>query len=279
MRRNNEDRLLGGHKPTPTEETPQRGPNPMDFVTPSDVVDLPSKGRYPDGHPLKGCDTIEIRHMTAKDEDILTSRSLLKKGLAIDRLIQNLIVDKRINAQHLYIGDRNAIIIHARAAAYGIEYKTKITCPNCGELSKFKFSLTNCTVYHGDDTEDLDISDLGDGTFEVELPLSTIKTVIRPLMGLDELEMIKNTKSKDALENLITKQMKRFVVSFNGYDDDRTVNYVIENMVATDSRYLRDCFRLISPDIILKDDFVCRECGHEEVMSVPFGADFFWPDR
>ena len=74
------------------------------------------------GHPLCGKDSIEIRYMTAKDEDVLTNRSLLKKGLAIDRLIQNLIIDKDINARHLYVGDRNAIIVFARASAYGKDY-------------------------------------------------------------------------------------------------------------------------------------------------------------
>jgi len=115
---------MTGHKPTPTEDTPVRGPNPMDFVTPTEFVDLPSLGKYPEGHPLKGKESIEIKYMTAKDEDILTSRSLLKKGMAIDRLINNLIKDQNIDPAHLYIGDRNAIIIHARASAYGTDYKT-----------------------------------------------------------------------------------------------------------------------------------------------------------
>ena len=81
---------MGGHKPQPTEDTPKMA-NPLDFVTPTEFVELPSKGRYPTGHPLCGQDTIEIKYMTAKDEDILTNRSLLKKGLAINRLITNLI--------------------------------------------------------------------------------------------------------------------------------------------------------------------------------------------
>ena len=82
MKRNNQDRMMGGHKPEKTEDAPQMA-NPLDFVMPTEFVDLPSKGRYPAGHPLCGQDTIEIRYMTAKDEDILTNRSLLKKGLAI----------------------------------------------------------------------------------------------------------------------------------------------------------------------------------------------------
>ena len=278
MRRNNEDRLMGGHKPNPTEDAPQM-PNPMDFVTPSEFVDLPSKGRYPPGHPLCGQDSIEINYMTAKDEDILTSRSMLKKGIAIDRLIQNLIKDKSIDSKSLYIGDRNAILIHARASAYGQEYKTKVTCPSCGEQNKTVFDLSEFNSYHGDDLEGTDIKQGENCTFIVELPLSKIVTKFRPLIGSDELQMVSAGKRKDALENLVTKQMKQFVISFNEYTDKSTVNYVIDNMVATDSKYLRDCFRVISPDVTIIDGFECRHCDHQEEMTVPFGADFFWPDR
>lgn len=277
MRRNNEDRLMGGHKPTPSEDAPQM-PNPMDFVTPTQFVDLPSKGRYPEGHPLKGKDSIEIRYMTAKDEDVLTNRSLLKKGIAIDRLIQNLIVDKSINARHLYVGDRNAIIVFARASAYGADYKAKVQCPACGEQSKFQFDLGDYEMFDGNDTEETDIEYKGDGTFTTTLPLSKIVARIRPLMGQDEIDLVSSGKGKDVTNDMITKQMKHFVVDFNGYEDQKTIDYVVDNMVAIDSRYIRDCFKLISPDIVMNQDFVCKHCEHKEVMSVPFGTDFFWPD-
>ncbi len=278
MKRNNEDRLMKGHKPISTEDAPMMA-NPMDFVTPSEFVTLPSKGRYPEGHPLHGKDTIEIKYMTAKDEDTLTNRSLLKKGLAIDRLIQNLIKEPGINARSLYIGDRNSIIIHARAAAYGVDYRTSVQCPACGEISKFKFDLNDYEEYDGNDIEDLDIVDNEDGTFTTTLPLSNIVARIRPLTGQDELEMVAGGKAKDSEKDLITKQMKRFVVDFNGYSEANTIYYVVDNMVATDSRYLRDCFKIISPDIKMEQDFTCKHCDHEEVMTVPFGTDFFWPDR
>ncbi len=76
-RRNNEDRVMGGHKPTPSEDAPPMG-NPMDFVTPSKFVMLASRRRYSEGHPLHGEESIEYKYMTAKDEDVLTNRSLLK---------------------------------------------------------------------------------------------------------------------------------------------------------------------------------------------------------
>lgn len=276
MKRNNEDRLMGGHKPTPSEEVSQM-PNPMDFVAPTQFVDLPSKGRYPQGHPLFQKDSIEIKYMTAKDEDILTNKSLLKKGIAIDRLIQNLIFDKSISGQSLYLGDRNSILIHARAMAYGSDYKTGAQCPACGETTKFKFDLSDYDSYDGNEYDEDVVKNNNDGTFMVTLPLSKILARIRPMIGEDEVKLMEDSKVKDASDNILTRQMKRFCVSFNGYEDQKTIDYVCDNMVATDSKFLRNVFKEISPDIIMEQQFKCKHCDHEEVMPVPFGTDFFWP--
>jgi len=278
MKRNNQDRTMTGHKPQSTEETPQMA-NPLDFVTPTEFVELPSKGRYPTGHPLCGQDTIEIRYMTARDEDILTNRALLKKGLAIERLLTNLIKNNSIDASSLYVGDRNAILIYARASAYGNMYKTKVTCPGCTEISKHGFDLNEHHTYHGDDIEDTGIISNDGITFTTTLPLSTIEAEIRPLVGSDEIAMAKKNKNIKSMTSLVTDQIRYFVVSFNGYTDKKTINLVIDNMTAMDSKHLRNTFKVISPDLQIKDNFECPSCGHEEEMTVPFGADFFWPNE
>lgn len=279
MRRNNEDRLSGGHKPTPTEDPPKMA-NPLDFITPTEFVELPSKGRYPTGHPLSGQDNIEIRYMTAKDEDILTSRALLKQGVAIDRLIQNLITNKEIKAKDLYIGDRNAIIVYARASAYGSIYKTNVTCPACSETSAHKFNLEDHNIYHGNEWGDYEIEATDHGTFTTTLPLTKIVAEIRPLIGSDEAIMVREMKKdKKGEQGLVTSQMKKFCLSFNGHKDSSTVHQVIEHLTAVDSRYLRGVFAAVSPDLSIKSEFQCPSCDHEEEMTVPFGADFFWPDR
>jgi len=275
MRRNNEERALRGHTPNQTEEVPVL-PNPMDFIKPTQLVELPSRGMYPDGHPLHQQDTIEINYMTAKDEDILTNRSLLRKGLAIDKLIQNLITDKSIDARSLYVGDRNSIMIYARAAAYGEDYKTKIQCPACTKVSKFSFDLSTHDTY----TPDYDMEDLtnnGDGSFTVVLPASTVQARIRPMTGHDELKIMKKESDQES-ESLITDQFKFCVIDFNGYDDPTTISYVAENMVAKDSRALRKWIDHISPDIVMKTQFDCPKCHSSQEVTVPFGTEFFWPE-
>ena len=117
MPRNNQRRTTTGtstpKKAKPKVATPT---SVLDFVSPTEIVDLPSEGRfYPENHPLHGEATIEIRYMTAKDEDILTSRALLKKGVALDKMINNLLVDKRLNPDDMLVGDKNAILFTSSA--------------------------------------------------------------------------------------------------------------------------------------------------------------------
>ena len=117
--------------------------DPLHFVAPTEFVALPSKGTvYKEFHPLHNQETIEIRYMTAKDEDILSSRTLLKKGIAVERFMQNIIVDKKIKVEDMVVGDRNAVLIAARVSGYGSDYSTSLTCPNCNTKSEFTFDLT-----------------------------------------------------------------------------------------------------------------------------------------
>ena len=282
--RNNEDRF--GARNSGTAEVPmnikEQMASALDYVTPTEHVDLPSRGRgYPQNHPLCGQETIEIRFMTAKDEDILTSRSLLKKGIALDRLINNLIVNKAINSKDLLVGDRNAIIIKARSSAYGNLYETSITCPACSEKTKCEFDLEDPKVNHGDDWGDKDIQLAENGNYLINLPYSNILVEVRLLNGYDEMAIIKkmNSKNKNQLESMVTDQMRLFIVSVNGDASKNTINYFVNNVVAQESRYLRNAFKAITPDTQISEYFECPSCGHEQELEVPFGADFFWPDR
>ena len=122
--------------PAPTQQTGQ-----LNFVLPTEFVELPSKGKfYKEGHPLRNQQTVEIKQMTAKEEDILTSQSLLKQGVAIDRFIQSILVQD-IDVDSLLVGDKNAILIAARMSGYGDTYETGVTCPACGTVSEIPVSL------------------------------------------------------------------------------------------------------------------------------------------
>jgi len=273
---------------TPKKETQEVTPAPptsvLDFVNPTEHVALPSGGRfYDEDHPLHGQDTVEIRFMTAKDEDILTSQSLLKNGTALEKLMQNILVDKRINPSSMLIGDRSAILIAARATGYGKMYQTTITCPSCRESSKFSFDVTDFEATEGDEEaqEELGVAVTPDNTYTVKLPLTTVTAEFRLLNGADELAITKSVqkkRNKNVLDGSFSTQFTRAIVSLNGETDRSVIQKFALMMPASDSRQLRAAIRSVTPAVDLTQDFECPECGYEQEVEVPLTADFFWPD-
>jgi len=275
MRRNNEDR-------TKTRRAQAEAVDPaavLDFVTPTEFVELPSRGvGYPSGHPLHEKETVEIRFMTAKDEDILTSRSLLKKGVALERLIDNLLVEKTFKAKDVLVGDRNAIIIAARSSAYGHLYETKVQCPSCQAPNKVVFDLSKPLIIDGD-LEEFEAEETNTGTYIVETPKSQIKVELRLLTGQDESKIMKMMSKNKNEEELVSTQMKLYIQSVNGHAEAAYVNYFVENVPAYEARWLRQCYESLAPNIKVSEDFECESCGFEQEMEVPFNTDFFWPDQ
>jgi len=289
--RNNEDRMGVQH---PSEPPPPSTPNaentsssdvapaPLQFVTPTEFVELPTKGKYyPEGHPLHGEEVIEIRYMTARDEDILSSRALLKKGIAIDRFLQNILVNKQIRVDDLYVGDKNAIIIASRINGYGNEYATRVTCPVCGSAGEYSFNLEEAKVSFVEE-KDSKNEHVGDGQFLVTLPKMNVTVTVRLLTGADERKMLQvqeRARKQKLPEQTLTTQFKMFIVAVNGDADRQVIHSLIQNMPASDSRHLRDVYKDLAPNVDLTQWYDCEVCGNEEEMEVPFTTDFFWPKR
>lgn len=255
----------------------------LDFVSPTEFVELPSKGIfYPDGHPLHNKEVVEIKYMTAKEEDILTSQSLLKKGIAIDRFLQNILVDKNININSLLIGDKNAILIAARTSGYGSEYHTSVNCPSCDAKNDVVFDLEKSTVLESEHSSLDYVDKTSDGTFLIEMPFSKFKVEFALLTGKNEndLNYIQRKKAKGNLaDSLVTDQYKMMIKSVNGNKEKNVINYYVENMPARDSRFFKKTYKLVNPDIKIYNNFDCNSCGHIEPLEVPFGVDFLWPDQ
>jgi len=287
MSRNNDERVGAAEQaeapPAPAYEPPQGNSSGLNFVTPIEFVALPSMGQfYPEGSPLHKQETIEMRHMTAKEEDILTSRTLLKKGLAIDRLLESIIVNKNIKIDELLVGDKNAIIVAARQSAYGDDYQTKVACQACGDTSEYTFYLSQHVSVHPDSVEEPEFTKTDAGTFMINLPKSGFPAEVRLLNGRDEKWLTKSMEQKRKAkigESTLTDQMRLFIVSINGITDRTQVNQFINVMPAVDSRYLRRIYKQLSPNIDLTQEFLCPACGAESLMEVPFTADFFWPQQ
>ena len=288
FKRNNEERVgspapQGGTPPIENTEPQQEqeAPKPaLSFTTPTEIVDLPSKGLYyAEGHPLHGKDSVEIRFMTAKDEDILTSKSLLKKGVAIDRLLQNIIVDKSINVNSLLTGDKNALIVAARVTGYGSSYQTKMTCPSCGAQGTIDFDLEEeSKVKSSEEVEG--VQDNGDGTFVATTPRGNIEVKMRLLDGSSEKKLLKltaNKKKNNQPESTLSDQLRLAILSVGGQTDQAMINMFIRSLPASDARYLREVYSKKMPNVELKHNYECQSCGYEQELEVPFTSDFFWP--
>ena len=283
--RNNEDRL-GTKMPQsdPPPLTPQNEETKsfeFAYSTPTEFVELPTKGRfYLEGHPLHGKDSVEIRFMTAKDEDILTSKALLKKGVAIDRMLENIILDKNLHPDDLVVGDKNAIIVAARVSGYGSDYSTNITCPQCETTVKYDFDLNECGINYGQDSYPFDVEETEKHTFLVSLPTTGVKVEVRVLSGHDEKTLTLNSKRNqrhNLPESPLTDMFRLYITSVNGNKDNSVINSFVDNMPAIDSRYLRSAYKKIAPNIDLSQQFECAECNYSQAMEVPFTSDFFWP--
>ena len=217
--------------------------------------------------------------MTAKDEDTLSSQALIRKGIALDRFLQDIIVDKRINISDLVLCDKNAIIIKARITGYGEEYLTQITCPECSARSKYSFNLSDLPIITASDIEEAGYAIEEDGTYDVVLPKTQATVKVRILTGKDEARLIQIAKraKKNDVDRTLTNQLKMLIVSINGDESKPAINYFVDTMPAVDSRFLRNHYAPRLPKIDMRQDFECQECGSLTELEVPLSVDFFWP--
>ena len=267
-------------------QNPQMQASPLTFVTPTEFVELPSSGRfYGQGHPLHNQEVIEVRHMTAKEEDILTSQSLLKKGVALDRFLQSLVVDKRVRTDDLLIGDKNAVLVNARINGYGAEYTTGVTCPNCQASQRHTFDLHEQVVQTGlEYMDEIDSATVDDttGLVKITLPVTGWQFDCKPLTGKDEKTLTKAVearKKRKLPEDMLSQQIALFTVSISGVTDRGQIQQAIQSLPARDSRHLRQTYQKLMPNLDLTQHFECEECGHVGDMEVPFTTDFFWPKQ
>lgn len=281
----NQDAPVASEQTTENTSQPDPQVKPMSFAAPTEFVELPSKGKYYfEGHPLHGIESVEIKYMTAKEEDILTSKTLLKKNLTLDRLLQSILVDKSINPQDLLVGDKNAIIIASRITGYGADYNTTVKCPSCGEPNKFSINLEDALADGIKDTtvDEEDATETGHGTYIVETPRTKAKVEIKFLNGHDEkrIQRAEDQRKRHKMpETLATTSMAAFIVSVNDIQDPQYIASFIENAPAADARYVRQAFQTLSPGVNMSFDFNCGACDHAQAMEVPLTAEFFWPQR
>jgi hypothetical protein len=259
-----------------------------DYKFPTEIVDLPSKGLiYPKENSLSS-GKVEMKYMTAKEEDILTTQSYIKDGSVLDRLFQSLIISNGDGAPIKYVdltlGDKNAIMIAARVLGYGKDYEVEIDDPTQpGTMQKETIDLTQFESVEYDGSGQ---TELHKNEFEFDLPQSKRKVTFQALTESKErkiqhqLEAQKKASRKmnDKTDKQLTIRLKNTIVSVDGDTDQTTINHFVENeLFAVDSRALRTHINKVIPDMVLTYEFISEETGERRDMLLPMGLGFFWP--
>ena len=247
-----------------------------DTKFPTEVVELPSKGYfYPKDNPLAS-GKVEMKYMTAREEDILTSPNLLKQGTAVDKLLEALIVDKKVNLDDILIGDKNSIIVAARILGYGKQYEFTTLDEN-GEEVNVTVDLTTLN------DKEIDFTDLTEGVneFSFTLPNSERTITLKFLTHKDEKELESEAtalkKVSGSIVKTMTSRMKRIIASVDGNSEKQHINEFVDNeLLSVDSLELRRYLNSINPDINMTTIATFSD-GRAEEVAVEITAQFFWP--
>jgi hypothetical protein len=247
------------------------------FKTPTQPLDLPSKGKfYPKDNPLSS-GQIELYLPTAMHEDILTNRNLIQQGLVIDKFLQAIIASK-IDYNDLLVGDKNAIMVGARILAYGSKYSFKYTDPSTKEVEDVTVDLSQLK----EKEIDWDQVTEGSNEFEFTLPTSNVTVTYKILSHRDENKIESELKGIQKIsKNMageVTVRLANSITSVNGNRDPKIIRDFSKNMPIKDSQTLRKQINSMTPDILMKFDFTTNRGEVVEGLSIPMTVDFFWPD-
>ena len=250
------------------------------YAFPTEVLSLPSKGLlYPKDHPLSS-GQIDVKYMTAKEEDILTSSNLIEKGLVIDRLLESVIADPKVKLDDMFIGDKNALMVGTRVLGYGKEYVVKMEDPDTTLEVEHAFDLTQLNHKK----VDYKLFKKGENQFEYELPNSKRKLVFKLMTHKDERNVEKELKALEKLskvtgiDHTLTTRLKYQIISVDGETEKNKIsNFVDNEFLALDTRQFRKYIDSITPDINFELEYE-SQIGELHKVEVPMGVRFFWPD-
>jgi hypothetical protein len=235
---------------------------------PTEIVELPSQGLiYPESSPLSS-GTIEMKYMTAREEDILTNQNYINKGIVLDELVKSLIVSD-VKYEDLVVGDKNAILVASRILGYGKDYSFSWG----GE--EYNIDLTTIE----NKPLKTELFKKGINEFSFTLPSTNIAITFKLLTGEDEkkinaeLEGLKKINKNSSAE--LSTRLKYIITSINGNRESKDIRQFVDTQfLARDSRALREYIKEVQPDV----DLTFFPEGSNEKVSIPVGLSFFWPD-
>jgi hypothetical protein len=239
-------------------------------------VDLPTKGQfYHENHPLFGVDSLEIKMLTTKEEDILTNQSYIENNIAIEKLLQSIILVD-VDPKEIHDADQTAILIAARIEAYGEDYEVDLVCENCGSVYQHNIDLDSFNLKEST----VEVDHTPGGTLLVELPKSKKVVEFKHLMP-KEIGAIQKTVEKMTKLNINTtfnsEFYKRIVLSVDGEQDKEAIAAFLQNLRILDSRKLLAAYTDTIPALDTSYKSTCTNCNHVNEGGLPIQASFFFP--
>jgi hypothetical protein len=263
-------------KPDPQAEA---HPADSDYRPPVTSVKLPSRGLiYPPESPLYRLESVDIKSVTAKEENILSSPVLIRKGTVLSVLMRACITNRTIDPDVMVVGDRNAILTAIRVSAYGPQYLAQVECPECHESTEHEFDLSKLEL------KMLDVEPVGgpgSNSFAFRLPVSGRDAQFKLFDATDVAELDRNieaVKKKTGQEQAVTLRLMAQVLSIKGVEPERLPQALLD-MAARDSKALRSYMDHIAPGVEMLQSYECDSCGKTTEVEVPMGTEFFWPSK
>ncbi len=244
---------------------------------PTELIDLPSNGWfYPPNSPLAS-GQVEMKYLTAREEDILTSTNLIQKGVVLDKLLESLIVTEGVSHRDLLIGDKNGLLIAARIMGYGKEYPVSVVCPACGIRQNTVIDLQTLDVRGVPEPENK-----GKNEFKFKLPYSKKELTFKLLTQRDE-EAIEEEVAKlgqlTEIDKTRSTRLKHIITAVDGDSNPQTIrDFVDDEFLSRDTQAFRAYYEAGNPNIDMSAPFCCEQCEAETNVVVPIGLGFFWPE-
>jgi hypothetical protein len=252
------------------EKTMSKETDP-DLMMSYEIIKLPSQGLF----YSNGLSEVNVEYMTSKDEDLITTPSLIDAGIVLDLLLKRKIKTHGVVPDDLLTGDRNAILLFLRISSYGSDYTVNVSDPRTNipfqttvDLNKLRYK---------------EIVELPDsrGYFNVDLPMRKKTVTFRLLTSGEENQIFKRAEAiKDAYnENFSqynTLKLKASVVAINDINDRSYIDKFIDVMPALDALTIRKKIMDVSPDVDMSYDFKAKD-EYVFKANLTVGIDFFFP--
>jgi hypothetical protein len=242
-----------------------------DLMTSYEAIKLPSKGLF---YPSR-ISEVNVEYMTSKDEDLLTTPSLIENGTVLDILLKRKIKTAGVIPDELLAGDRNALLLFLRTSSYGAEYTVQVPDPRTG--IPFKTTVDLLKLRYKEPTEQPDEY----GHFTVEIPMRKKTVTFKLLTSGEENLMFKKAEAvKDAynleFNEYNTMKLKAHIVAINEKTDRSYIDKFIDAMPALDAVTIRRKILTVSPDVDMAYEFMAND-GYKFNANLSVGIDFFFP--